>query len=83
MRVNRILRWKSGQPDNAGGAEHCLAVDISGTAYAFTDESCTATKRYVCMVKDTVKSTTGGRHAQKECALNFGLTEGGSFSTTC
>ena len=71
----RFQRWAQGQPDNAGGSENCLAVDISGQAYAFKDESCTSTKRYICVAQDTTMSLTGGRNAQRECAANYGLNE--------
>lgn len=36
-------RWQEGQPDNAGAAQHCVALSTSG---GWTDESCTATQMY-------------------------------------
>ena len=52
-----------------------MAVEISGQAYAFKDESCTSTKTYICVTQDTTLSSTGGRNAQRECAVNYGLNE--------
>jgi hypothetical protein len=72
----KISRWAQGQPDNANGNENCLALELSGQGYAFKDENCNSTNRYICVAMDTSKSTTGGRQAQMECAAAFGIDEG-------
>ena len=75
-----ISRWAQGQPDNANGNENCLALELSGQEYAFKDENCDSSNRYICVAMDTSKSTTGGRQSQRECALAFGIDEGNSIS---
>jgi len=75
-RTCKISRWAQGQPDNANGNENCLGVELSGQGYSFKDENCDSNNRYICVAMDTTKSLTGGRQAQRECALAFNIDEG-------
>lgn len=74
--LNLHWRWAAGQPDNVNGNENCLALDLSAQSYAFKDENCDSNQRYICVAMDTTRSSTGGRQAQRECALAFGVDEG-------
>jgi hypothetical protein len=40
--------WVAGQPDNANGSEHCLAVSLAGTTASWLDSDCTLAAYYVC-----------------------------------
>jgi hypothetical protein len=43
-------RWKIGQPDNLGGAEHCVAVDLKTGKAVLIDTSCESKYQYICEV---------------------------------
>jgi len=73
--LNISIRWSNKQPDDVGGKQNCLAVDIFGTSYGFRDEDCSASFRYICYAKETTGLTTPGRNAQRDCAFNFGINE--------
>jgi hypothetical protein len=52
--VNKIV-WKGvyapGQPDNAGGSENCLGINLDKNKAELQDESCTKELFYICEVR--------------------------------
>jgi len=45
--------WASGQPDNSGGTQDCLAFNYQlyvTNSGKWDDQSCTGTKKYVCQI---------------------------------
>jgi len=70
-----LFRWAANQPDDTSKTQNCLAVEILGTKYGFKDEVCNSLLRYICYAKETIGLTTPGKHAQSECAFNFGIDE--------
>lgn len=44
------LKWAKAQPDNKGGAEHCLHLHINRTGITFSDRNCTNRFVYACKV---------------------------------
>jgi hypothetical protein len=42
--------WKSGQPDNLGGGEHCLSLDLTTGEALLSDVSCGSKYQYICEV---------------------------------
>jgi len=73
--ILNLVRWAGNQPDDASKTQNCLAVEIFAAKYGFRDETCASTYRYICYVRDTDGLTTPGKHAQSECAFNFGINE--------
>ena len=43
-------RWNAGQPDNAGGKEHCLNLFKSGRDGNFNDYPCTKKIKFLCKI---------------------------------
>ena len=41
------IPWKSGEPDNFAGGEHCLAMG-QNYSFKFYDISCTSTYSFLC-----------------------------------
>jgi len=70
-----LSRWAANQPDDTSKTQNCLSVEIFGTKYGFKDENCASPQRYICYAKETIGLTTPGKHAQSECAFNFGIDE--------
>jgi len=73
--IINLFRWAANQPDDTSKNQNCLAVEILGTKYGFKDEICSSAQRYICYTKATIGFTTPGKHAQSECAFNFGIDE--------
>ncbi|CAB3372990.1 Hypothetical predicted protein [Cloeon dipterum] len=77
--VKRLVRkesknWQPGQPNNAGGVEHHLAVYINGSSALMADFNGDTKLRYICEARDTTKSASGGRAVRDECAAIFNVS---------
>ncbi|XP_065340587.1 macrophage mannose receptor 1-like [Cloeon dipterum] len=76
--VNRLVRkdakWQPGQPDNAGGVEHHLAVYINGSSALMADFNGDTKLRYICEARDTSNSATGGKSVRDECAAIYNVS---------
>jgi hypothetical protein len=46
----RVYRWKVGAPDNVGGTENCLVVDLTTGKAQLDDVPCNSTYQYICEV---------------------------------
>jgi len=52
--VNKLVYkgvWAKGQPDNTGGKENCLGVNLDKDKAELHDEDCSKEMFYICEVK--------------------------------
>ncbi|XP_059468520.1 uncharacterized protein LOC132192538 [Neocloeon triangulifer] len=77
--VNRLLRdeaiWAPGQPDDAGGNESALAVNLNATHALLSDFNEESEFRYVCEARPVSKDKTGSTALRDECAMIYNITQ--------